>query len=237
MCYNEKQSFFFFIIGIITVLYILKDPILRKTNIQFVLLFYCCMELLQSIQYFYVNQCENIINKVLTEFAYVLVILQPLIWNIFFYTNSNKYEKYIFMTAIYLCLCWIAVNVASRLLYKKIFVPQKAENSAFASDKVCTKKLHSHLYWKWTSAHFYEFNANFLMYVLLWFVPALISKSSFHYAILILFGAMVGAMYGYTYDPEELYLTFTAAWCYISVPIVLCVLAQIIYSKYIKYIK
>jgi hypothetical protein len=235
MCYNSNQSFLFFIVGIITVFYIyLNDPILRKTNIHLVLLFYCAMELLQTVQYFYVNQCENWINKVLTEFAYVLVIFQPLIWNLFFYTNSDKYEKYIFLTAIYLCLCWMFVNICSRLLYKKVYIPQTPRDSAFADDKICTKKLHSHLYWVWTSANFYEFNANYLMYVLLWFIPALISKSSFYYAIIIIIGAFIGAMYGYTHNADELYLTFTAAWCFISVPIVLAVMFKIIYTKYVK---
>ena len=235
MCYTPTQSFFFFVVGITTAIYIYCcNSFLRKTHIHLILLFYSAMELLQTIQYSYVNQCDNMINKILTEIAYVLVIVQPLIWNIFFYYNSDKYEKYIFLTAIYLCLAWIVVNVSARLLYKKVFIPQKPQDSAFASDKVCTRKIHSHLYWTWTSAHFYEFNANYLMYVLLWFIPALISKSSFYYAIIIILSSIIGLMYGYTHNPSELFITFTAAWCFISIPIVLAVMFYLIYSKYYK---
>ena len=63
------------------------------------------MELLQGIQYYYVNQYFNKMNIILTECAYLLVIVQPLFWNIYFYYNSDKYDKYIFMTAICLSLC------------------------------------------------------------------------------------------------------------------------------------
>jgi len=232
MCYNPEQSFSFFIIGIITTTYIyLYEPLIRKTEIHLIILFYSMMELLQTIQYFYVNQCDNIINKILTEFAYILVIFQPLIWNIFFYINSINYEKNIFLTAIYLCLFWMLINVISRLLYKKVFATQTQNNSVFASDKVCTRKINSHLYWTWTSANFYELNANYLTYLMLWFIPALISKSNFKYSLILIISSIIGAIYGYTYNLGELYFTFTAAWCFISVPIVLVVLFYMLYTK------
>jgi hypothetical protein len=233
MCYSPQQSFLFFSIGIITTIYIhLYETVIRKTNIHLLLLFYSIMELLQTVQYFYVNQCDNIINNILTEFAYILVIVQPLMWNIFFYINSNSCEKNIFLTAIYLCLVWMCVSILSRILYKKAFKPQTQQNSVFASDKVCTRKINSHLYWTWTSAHLYELNANFLTYSMIWLIPALISKSGFYYAVLLIIAGIIGAMYGYTYDVNEIYFTFAASWCYVSVPIILVAIFYMLYSKY-----
>jgi len=232
MCYNSEQSFSFFGIGIISSLYIyLYQPLIRKTYIHFILLFYSAMELLQTIQYFYVNQCDNMINKILTEFAYILVIVQPLMWNIFFYINSINYDKPIFLTAIYLCIIWLFINILSRVLYKKVFSTQTQQNSVFASDKVCTRKINSHLYWTWTSANFYELNANYLTYLMLWLIPALISKSNYQYSILLIIGAILGAFYGYTYNLGELYWTFASSWCFISVPLVIFMIFYMIYKN------
>jgi len=232
MCYNPETSAFFFLMGITSSLYVYNySPSLRKTQIHLLLLFYSFMELLQTIQYYYVNKCENIINIMLTEIAYIFVILQPLLWNTFFYINSNTCEKYIFSTAMYLCLVWIAVNVFSRVTYKIINKPQTQEHSVFASDKVCTRKINSHLFWTWTSAHLYELNANFLTYSMLWFVPALTSSSQKYYALIIMIGGCLGALFGYTNNISEIYYTFTASWCFISVPIVLSVMIHIMINK------
>uniref|UniRef100_A0A6C0B7J4 Uncharacterized protein n=1 Tax=viral metagenome TaxID=1070528 RepID=A0A6C0B7J4_9ZZZZ len=75
------------------------------------LLFYSGMEILQGIQYYIVNECNNPINKLLTEVAYLFVLLQPLMWNFFYYTNSEKCEKNIFVTGMALSLSWIIVNI------------------------------------------------------------------------------------------------------------------------------
>lgn len=235
MCYTQKQSLLFFVVGMVVALYIyFKESSLAKTYIHYILFFYCGMELLQSIQYSYVDECDNPINIFLTEIAYVLVVVQPLLWNVFFYVNSNKFEKYIFKTAIYLCLFWIFMNVASRVLYKKVLVPQSSKRHAMAGDKVCTKKLqYAHLYWKWTSADFYDFNANYLSYLMLWFIPALISKSGFYYAMLFIMSIIITATFIYNIHSsrEELFLTFTSSWCFISVPIVLVLILYIMFSK------
>ncbi len=231
MCYNPQTSALFFCIGISVSAYVYNySPSLRKTQIHLLLLFYSLMELLQTVQYYYVNQCDNIINKISTEIAYVLVIVQPLIWNIFFYINSDKCEKYIFNTAIYLCLAWMAVNIFSRLTHKILFKPQTQEHSVFASDKVCTRKKNSHLYWTWTSSHLYELNANFLTYSMLWFIPALTSSSQYVYALIVILGGVFGALFGFIDNVNEIYYTFTASWCFISIPIVLAVMGKLIYN-------
>ena len=229
MCYNSTISFTFFSIGILTTLYIfLFVPFIKKTYIYLLLLFYSFMELLQGIQYYYVNQCSNKINIILTECAYVLVILQPLIWNIYYYFNSDKYDKYIFITAIYLYICWIIVNIYGRLTYDKNKSPQTQDNSVYASDKICTKKNKTHLYWEWTSANYRDLNANFLTYLLLWFIPALISNKHRITSIILIISALVGAYI--TYLSKEPYI-FTSVWCYISVPIVLIIILNIFFNK------
>jgi len=76
-------------VGLLTAAWIAKDPKSEKLFLV-PLLFYSLMEFLQTVQYFYVNQCSSATNTFLTEIAYVLVIVQPLMWNLFFYYRSDK---------------------------------------------------------------------------------------------------------------------------------------------------
>lgn len=235
MCYNSGISFLFAAIGFLVTFYIfIFDKIINKTGIQYILGFYSIMELLQGVQYFYVNQCSNFMNIILTEFAYLLVILQPLIWNIFFYVNSGTLDKQIFLTAICLSIPWIIVNVLARLLYDKNKYPQTKQNSPHAGDKVCTKRKLSHLFWEWTSENFQELNANFFMYLMVWFIPALISKKFRNISFVLIVSAVLGAYMTFLTDEP---VVFTSLWCYISVPIVLVVLLVINKEKSLKIFK
>ena len=225
MCYNSEMSFYFAGAGFLTTIYIyLYENRIVKSGIQYILLFYTIMELLQGFQYFYVNQCSNIMNKILTEFAYILVLVQPTIWNLFYYANSNSCEQNIFLTGIWLSIAWIAVQILSRVLYDKENDPQTKKVSVFASDKVCTKKKLTHLYWEWTSANFGDFNPNFLTYLLIWFVPALIS-SKFRMTSLFLIASSIISAIASIVAKEP--FTFTSLWCYVSVPITLYIIFNI----------
>jgi len=232
MCYNTPISFVFSAVGLVTFLYIQwYVPILRVTGIQYILGFYALMELLQGVQYYVVNQCSNLINVASTELAYVLVLVQPLMWNTYFYANSIvPGESALFLCAQWLCAGWIAVNAAARALYTKNSTgsmfgpPQTQRNSVYASDRVCTKRKLTHLYWEWTSANFMDLNANMLMYLMVWFVPALISTQFRAVSGLLVLSALLGAFMAYRSGE---FFTYTSLWCYISVPIVLAVILYI----------
>jgi hypothetical protein len=222
MCYNSPMSFTFAMFGVLITAYIVGyKPALKHTGIHYILIYYTIMEFLQGVQYFFVNQCQNLWNRYLTEIAYVLVICQPLIWNMFYYQNSNKYDKQIFITAIWLAVVWMSVNILSRILYDKNVDPQTRKNSVYAADKVCTKKNLTHLYWQWTSANFNDLNANMLTYLMLWFIPALISSKFRMCSIVLICSALLAAYI--THLTKEI-LIFTSLWCYVSVPVIMFVL-------------
>ena len=232
MCYNSSISYLFTTIGLIVSIYIqLYEKELKKTGIQYLLLFYSAMEFLQGTQYFFINECSNIMNIYLTEIAYLFVIVQPFIWNLFYYFNSNKLDKQIFLTTLSLCLVWMIVNILSRVLYDKNKSPQTKEVSIYAGDKVCTKRKKTHLYWEWTSANFSDLNANYLTYLMLWFVPALLSLKYRTTSIILLCSALVAwTVSCITGEP----FVFTSLWCYDSVPIVLFVIINIMHKRIIK---
>ena len=227
MCYSTPMSFLFAFAGITAAIYINFYNNLNYNYLPMLLLFYSSMEILQGIQYYYVNQCDNNYNKLLTEFAYILVILQPFMWNFFYYKNSNGCDKQIFITGMALSLCWMITNILSRLLYTKEN-GMKFKDSVYGTDSVCTKKNKSHLYWQWTSANFYDLNPTMLMYLLVWFVPALISKKHRYTSIILIVSFFISLFFSY-YNNEI--FVITSLWCYISVPIVLAIIYNILITK------
>jgi hypothetical protein len=161
----------------------------------------------------------------------LFVILQATVWNTFFYYNSSDKEKPIFLTAIVLTLVWVFFNIMARLLYNRfpsLLKNQTKEISVFASDKVCTKQRKTHLYWEWTSANFGELNANFLSYLMLWFIPALVSQRFRVVSAILTCSALVAGIISIASGE---YFVFTSLWCYISIPIVLFILVFLSYSQ------
>ena len=130
MCYNSEISFSFATVGILTTAYIYAyKSDLTKTGIQYILLFYAFMELLQGFQYFFVNQCSNAVNVFLTEVAYILVIVQPLMWNSFFYFNSPEKDKVIFRWQLdYSQFGWHLMWQRDSCMEKPIETKQKRPN-------------------------------------------------------------------------------------------------------------
>jgi len=233
MCYSTPVSFSFALVGFSVATYLLTNNVLKYNYLSLLLYFYSTMELLQGVQYYYVNECGNTINYLLTEFAYILVIVQPFLWNFFYFSNSNNCDKKIFLTGMALSVCWTFVHIFTRLYYTKEN-GMKYSDSFYATDSnnekdgVCTKKKKYHLYWQWTSANFYDLNPTMLMYLLIWFVPALLSNKHRNSSFIIIMSFFVALFNSYYYN--ELF-TITSLWCYISVPIVLLVILEIFLKK------
>ena len=221
MCFSPKISFSLFVAGTLLAYVSYVDPILRPSKMYILFVFYALMELLQTVQYSVVNQCDLPANIYLTEIAYLLVIVQPLMWNTIFYlrNTSSQTSKSIFMLAIVLCLLWIVMNVYTRLTYD----PKTAKDNCglFNHNKTCTYRdaNTSHLYWRWKTNHISDMTANYFMYMCLWFVPALLVANTRPSGVVLTLGAILGfiitKMYGSTI------VEFPATWCYISVPILI----------------
>ena len=229
MCYNSEMSFAFASIGIVALayLYTYKKSI-AASGIQYLLIFYIFMELLQGIQYFFVNQCSNFVNIFLTEIAYILVLVQPLMWNMFYYFNSVESDKKVFLVAIVSFVVWMILDISARVMYDKTGNNKTKKHGFFAGDKVCTKKQKTHLYWEWTSANFGDLNATVLSYYLIWFIPALFSSQFRNTSILMMVLALFSAFIAMLNNE---FFTFASLWCYISVPIFVCVIFNYMFFK------
>jgi hypothetical protein len=188
------------------------------------------MEVLQTIQYSFVNQCTSNVNIFLTNIAYVLAIVQPLLWNTIFYMRASKSEKNIYKLAIILCLVWVTWNIAARFMYDPLKHNKLNQCAVFNSESTCTRQEEKHhLYWQWKSAYFPDFSANYFMYLALWFIPGLLVAND-RLSICILFISMVaGAIL--TYRSSGRFIEFPSIWCYISIPFILFSLLQSILYK------
>ena len=221
MCFTPEMSFSFFVAGAVLTIVCFRDRDMRANYLHVIFGFYAIMELLQTFQYFIVNKCEMPINKISTEIAYLLVVVQPLLWNAVFYLRvKNASEKRVFTLAIILCMLWIAMNVYARVRYDAN--TETGYNCGiFNSLQTCTRRDDdkSHLYWTWTTEHRKDFTANYFMYICLWFIPPLLIKKTRIAAYCLIIGAIIGVML--TKLNGLSMIQFPSIWCYISVPILI----------------
>lgn len=228
MCYTQKISFLFTLIGIGVACIVHINQYAFPKKMVSLILFYTLMEAVQTIQYFVVNQCDNFINITLTNLAYLLVIAQPLLWNYYFYKNSQDHilHAMTFQMAMFMYIPWLIINLSSKFSLIYGFNKQTKDISIYAGN-VCTKRNNSHLYWEWESDNYKDLNANMLMYLTVWFVPALIIRKTRATIFIVIMSALTG--WYMTYRAGELEI-FTSAWCYISIPTVATIVLKIFFD-------
>ena len=209
MCFNQKYSFLFTILGLLS--YKISNG---KNHSHKIIIFYTIMELLQTIQYIHVNKC-NKINSFLTEIAYILVIVQPLMWNyIFLQRQKNTYYKGILYCAVILCGVWIIGNLLRR---SKSYSKNNFNNEIMQGTKNCTyRKKDEHLYWNLKFYNNPGFDANWFMYFILWIVPGMIVPGN-HLGIFGILVGMIGSYFYLSYKRQTFHI-FPSLWCLTSVP-------------------
>ncbi len=176
------------------------------------------MELTQTVQYLYVNQCGQYQNVWLSELAYILVIVQPLMFHTVFYLRNKQPEtRVVFQVSIAMFIVWMFFNVLGRILYDANANDVEHKWSFLYSNQTCTFRdtPTSHLYWQWASKNLYDLNANYLAYLIIWFVPPWFVPRE----RLTIFSVMLSFTTG-------LYLTLKygkleenpSTWCFVSAP-------------------
>lgn len=236
------MSFSLAAIGFVGTIITILVPEFYKSYIFIPFAFYTCMEFLQGIQYFSVNECGSLHNVIGTEIAYILVIVQPLMWNLLFYfrTSPRDCSKNLFLVGIAMSIVWIIFSVASRIVITPqntilhnphSYMPNK-EETGLSKEAInasgCTMQASpkNHLYWKWKSAYLFGLDANWLMYLMIWFIPALLSESEIITIGGILFGAVIAAIVTINYGAKI--VEFASLWCLFSVPLLFLMFIDVI---------
>lgn len=224
------MTIYFFLLGCATTIYSICNKNLRANYVYVFTGFYTIMELSQAVEYMFVNQCGTLANRVLSEIAYVLVIVQPLMFHTIGYLRNRREEdRKVFRVSIAMFVCWILINVYARIIY----VPSPGDHvhwSYILSNQTCIMQHSptSHLYWQWASANLKDYGANFMSYLLIWFIPPLFVKSEKYNMIGTLSSFLVGTALTHTTGRWE---EHASIWCFASVPVNALVMSTFLFSK------
>ena len=185
------------------------------------------MELTQTAQYFFTNECGSGANYWLTELAYILVIVQPLMFHTVSYLRARDQEALIVSkVSISMFAVWMFFSILGRVLYNPVvdsFVCTGMQRSLRWSylygDEICTLRDSptSHLYWQWTSANMKDFNANYLCYLIIWFIPPLFVRKERMSILTTMTSYLIGLALTLRYGKME---EHAATWCYVSSPVI-----------------
>ena len=224
MCFNQKYSATFAILGIISLLVIRNNPPKGNNLLYIPIIFYTLMEILQTFQYSYVNKCDSM-NKFLTEISYILILVQPLMWNlIFLFKKRNpsltSFHIGILYCAVVLCIIWILAHVLRRFKAYSSYNPSKYKNEMnelTSGSNTCTyKEDNQHLYWNYELFSQPGIDANWFMYLALWFIPGLLVPGE-KITIFTLVAGFVGSFLYIKFKNHNRHIV-PSLWCLSSGP-------------------
>ena len=245
MCYSAGMSFSLAAVGALCTIASAVDPVLRRQLVYVPFAFYTCMELLQGVQYSHVNLCGSLANATSTEIAYVLVIVQPLMWNLLYYlrTPATDCDRRLFVVGMAMAVVWMAFSLAARLLsgqpgfqrrtndvHSYVADPDAGASAATANGCTMQATPENHLYWKWASADFHGVDANWLMYLMIWFVPALLCATQRRNVSIAIAAAAIAMVVTFKYGAKM--AEFSSLWCMYSIPLLTVMLVDLAVSQF-----
>ena len=161
-------------------------------------------------------------------YGYVSRIVQPLLWNLLFYISANGCEKNLFLVGIVSATIWMIVNIAQRFMYPGLQVRTNDTHSYNGKESGCTRRNGTeHIYWQWKFTDFKGVDANWLMYLVIWFIPAFLSiKFRKIMIITFIFAAFAFILAKWYYNNTTM---FASLWCLYSIPTLILLLVSILY--------
>jgi hypothetical protein len=221
MCFNKEFSLIFMGLGISLIYIIIKNPSKFHNMAIYPVILYTIMELVQSLQYLVVNKCSKKTNKYLTEFAYLLLIFQPLMWNYIFLNRERvkgdiemkKNDMVILKYSIILCILWTIFHLFRRFKFYGEYIDDDEE---MKGKKSCTyREGNNHLYWKFKLYNNKFINVNWTLYVILFFLPGLLTDNKKDIFLLIS-GWLISKIYIIITKQNK--HTLGSLWCLSSIP-------------------
>ena len=241
MCFSLATSVAFSVAGGGLTAYAFYSPTVRPTGFAYLVLFYTGMEVLQTLQYHDLNRCGQLTNRALTEVGFVLVLVQPLLWNAFFRRNVELAVRPAFTLAMILSLIWMCGFSMRR------FVGAENQNFEIGSSGeggqgACTQTSPTafHVAWTWPLGSMNGLEANWLFYLCAWFVPAAafyntpephfprVSRGALYVSMLS--GGLITSCVA-----SRNYLhAIPSTWCLFSIPSLCVPLSLAAYSDYLR---
>uniref|UniRef100_A0A6C0I7P1 Uncharacterized protein n=1 Tax=viral metagenome TaxID=1070528 RepID=A0A6C0I7P1_9ZZZZ len=204
MCYTQEISLSIATIGFIYALYLMKRNIYASIGVAY----FSFMELLQFIQFYYINQCNNYYNKLLTQIGYLHICFQPLFINIWLSAFTNKINY----TYIYMSIA-AGILLASRLFYVNDDMICDINNEPLCGINTCTYMGNKHLAWniRLRAAGSYWFTPSIGLHFFMFVIPVLVAFKSKPIIAILLTGPFI-AMY-ISNNIEEEKNEIPTIWC------------------------
>ena len=145
MCFTQSMSFSFGTMGIIAsyIMYINK-----YYYASLGIFYFSLMEILQGLQYFVIDECDNYINKLLTYIGYLHICFQPVFisfWLYEFIDNKKKHLEYL-KFIIGLCLAG-AILLATRVFIIAEDTLCNTKTEPLCGEKTCSLTGKYHIVW------------------------------------------------------------------------------------------
>lgn len=177
-------------------------------------LFYSGMELLQFVQYFFI-EC-GWANRTLTKTAYVYIWLQPILYN-WFYLLTNRKHRAVFRYNMFVSSC-VFLYAMDRLFTGFLHGGPPRDDEISSGLETCTYFGGKHLYWKFKLSTNSGLEANYMLYMLFICMPAFWADR-FMNAVYLNTTFVSGILFAYYYTGSmDQTLPF---WCILSIPYLL----------------
>ena len=212
MCWSKETSLLFAVVGTAFVFYQRSK---RKTWASLLpILLYVVMEFLQWKQYDKIDKCDDVENKELTKLAYVLIWIQPVVWNYKFMmerVNDSNIFKYTFGLSII-----IFILAMDRMYTKTISKGKPNSLELHNQGENCTSFGEKHLQWVFDLNTNLGMEPNWLWYFVLMLAPHFYLGDPTNFGKIFSFSAVFACIMC-----RGASLEVASYWCYLSIPMYL----------------
>ncbi|KAJ5074219.1 hypothetical protein M0811_00848 [Anaeramoeba ignava] len=214
MCFTQPISLIFTIAGVLASQYLRRakhlknDP--RVWRMYIGMEYFTAMEFLQFIQYFWVDQCDSQINKILTWIGLFHIAYQPVFSNLMTSYDILKEHRFGYDKLV-IPMCVIAGTFQISRIFGYDIFPCDDIQDPLCGKITCTFTGTVHLRWILKMrAHSYITPGGFIHSVLM-FVPMMIAGAAKASFSLMLTGPILG--YILSRNKDE----WASIWCFYSV--------------------
>eukprot|EP01155_Anaeramoeba_flamelloides_P053424 Anaeramoba_flamelloidesc43046_g1_i1.p1 GENE.c43046_g1_i1~~c43046_g1_i1.p1 ORF type:complete len:248 (-),score=31.62 c43046_g1_i1:235-978(-) len=194
MCFNQPIAGIFTVVGFLLAFYV-KFFFMKKDEhawrLFYGVLYFTSMELLQFVQYFWVDQCDNIWNQVLTIVGILHICFQPVFSNLMASYDKPQKHRRVFDTFVRPLTIIGGLFLASKLFFYD-FSPCDPLVEPLCGERTCTFYGAVHFVWHAKLRAPNYFTPGAFLHAFLMFVPPLIMKNTFSSLGLLITGPLLG---------------------------------------------
>jgi hypothetical protein len=187
--------------------------------------YFALMETLQAMQYIWIDQCDNPVNKFLTLLGFFHLAFQPFFTNLYLGAFMNKAQKRYLPMILIMCM-FAGVMMCNRMWMSNGDHLCTKGIESMCGTRTCTFKGNVHLAWQMPLQHCDQdyFTPGFTLHFFTFFLPSF-ALGMWQYTLFFLFsGPFTGR--ALTDHQDEI----PSIWCFFSIAQLLLPLAMKYYN-------